>query len=119
MRRVLPRSCRHRPSRQNRERASGEAQAVPDLGPGDDDISTTMPAATFVTPATTILATTPAGATGNDVESFSRHDLQGASCVTGGVLRGRAQGNVYNMADDMEIADSFTKSVLGKFTVSD
>ncbi|KAF8220525.1 hypothetical protein L208DRAFT_1333241 [Tricholoma matsutake] len=32
----------------------------------------------------------------------SRHELQGASHITGGILRGRAQGNVYNIADCIE-----------------
>ncbi|KAF8229151.1 hypothetical protein L208DRAFT_1288055, partial [Tricholoma matsutake] len=32
----------------------------------------------------------------------SRHELQGASRITGGILRGHAQGNVYNIADRIE-----------------
>jgi hypothetical protein len=47
----------------------------------------------------------------------SRHDLQGASCMVGGVLRGRAQGNVYNMADPIDTEDPFAKSVTGNFCV--
>ena len=50
------------------------------------------------------------------MDVFSRHDLQGASSVTGGVLRGRAQGNVYNMADHMEATD-FAKRVTGRVHV--
>ena len=45
----------------------------------------------------------------------SRHDLQGASCTVGGVLRGRAHGNVYNMADNFETEDPFIKPVIGIF----
>ena len=104
-------------------------------GLGDDDISTNMPdataavTATLAVPAaaeaatTMVTATTPApsdAATAvDDVETiFSRHDLQGASSVTGGVLQGRAQGNVYNMADDMEVESPFIKPAFGKFMFS-
>jgi hypothetical protein len=31
------------------------------------------------------------------------HNLQGASCVTGGFARGRAVGNVFNFADGVDI----------------
>jgi hypothetical protein len=49
-----------------------------------------------------------------DMDFFSRDSLQGASSVTGGVLRGRAQGNVYNMADKIKADDFVTKDVKGK-----
>jgi hypothetical protein len=39
--------------------------------------------------------------------------------VTGGVLWGQAQGNVYNMADDMEVENPFIKPAFGKFMFSD
>jgi hypothetical protein len=37
--------------------------------------------------------------------------------MVGGVLRGRAQGNVYNMADDMDTGNPFAESVTGNFCV--
>jgi len=45
--------------------------------------------------------------------SPSRVDLQGASRMTGGILRGRAQGNVYNIADAMPDDAIFTGPVKG------
>jgi hypothetical protein len=41
------------------------------------------------------------------------HNLQGASRITGGILRGRADGNVFNFADANVIADKKTP-IMGK-----
>ena len=88
--------------------------------------ATTMPtaAATTATAAAKLTATaaattaTTATSAVNDIDMdvFSCHDLQGASSVTGGVFCGRAQGNIYNMADKMEVMD-FAKPVTGKVNV--
>ena len=43
-------------------------------------------------------------------------DLQGASCMTGGILHGHAQGNVYNIADNLEVTE-FTGPVKGNIHV--
>ena len=50
---------------------------------------------TAATAATAPFATTPSA-------NAAQHELQGASCMTGRILCGHAQGNVYNMADDLE-----------------
>ena len=70
------------------------------------------PTRTTSTPTTTVGGT---ATTGGDLDMASRHDLQGASCTVGGVLRGRAHGNVYNMADNFETEDPFIKPVIGVF----
>jgi len=64
------------------------------------------------TPTTTVGGT---ATTAGDLDMTSRYDLRGASCTVGGVLRGRAQGNVYNMADPMEAEDPFIKPIIGEF----
>jgi len=46
------------------------------------------------------------------------HDLHGASRVTGGFARGRAQGNVYNFADEPDIFfDQGVRPTMGKVLV--
>jgi hypothetical protein len=80
--------------------------------------TTTPTAAAFTPTRTTSTPTTTVGGTattGDDLDMASRHDLQGASCTVGGVLRGRARGNVYNMADNFETEDPFIKPVIGIF----
>ena len=70
------------------------------------------PTRTMSTPTTRVGST---ATTGDDLDMASRHDLQGASCMVGGVLRGQAHGNVYNMADNFETEDPFIKPVIGFF----
>ncbi len=38
-----------------------------------------------------------------DSPPHSPSDLQGASCITGGILDGQALGNVYNFADGFDL----------------
>ena len=52
------------------------------------------------------LATTPSA-------NAAWHELQGASRMTGGILHGHAQGNVYNMADDLESGGVVMSPTLG------
>ena len=73
---------------------------------------TTPTRTTAFTPTITVGGT---ATTDGDLDMASRHDLQGASCTVGGVLRGRAHGNVYNMADDIETEDPFIKPIIGVF----
>lgn len=72
-------------------------------------------ATTTTTPTASGTAATHTPTTDGDLDMASRHDLQGASCTVGGVLRGRAHGNVYNMADDIETEDPFIKPIIGVF----
>jgi len=47
----------------------------------------------------------------------SPHDLQGASCTTGGLFHGRAVGNVFNVGDAKGILESELGSLVGKVKV--
>ena len=47
------------------------------------------------------------------------HKLQGASCTTGGVIRGRAYGNVFNLADSHDLETDAAASVMGKVHLYD
>jgi len=58
--------------------------------------------------------TSPPRKTGVDHSSF---DLAGASQVTGGVLRGRARGNVFNFADANEVMQQGLGPQVGKVQV--
>ena len=51
------------------------------------------------------------------LNTSSSIDLQGASHVTGGILRGRAQGNVFNNADADPILDHGLKRHIGQVQV--
>ena len=44
-------------------------------------------------------------------------DLQGASCTTGGILRGHAQGNVFNNADAELVLDYGIEPRIGQVQV--
>ena len=70
--------------------------------------------------ATAATATNSAIIATNDVNmgTFSQFELQGASSVTGGVLHGWAQGNVYNIGDDMEVDHFFAKPATSKISSS-
>jgi hypothetical protein len=46
-------------------------------------------------------------------------NLQGASRVTGGVIRGRAYGNVFNLADSHDLKLDAAASVMGKVHLYD
>ena len=70
--------------------------------------TTTSITASTTTLITASAATTPTSGTGTATTEMN-HDLQGASHTMGGVLQGWAQGNVYNMADTMEVDDPFIK----------
>jgi hypothetical protein len=85
-------------------------------GPGDDNSTTPTAAATTSLLTASAAATTSLSGTGT-AGSETKDDLQGASRTTGGVLRGRAKGNVYNMADAMEVDDPFIKQAHGKLMV--
>ena len=93
--------------------ATAAATTIPTAGGGITAATLTRAAAT---PSTAVGGTATTAGT-PDIDMTSHHDLQGASCVVGGVLRGRAQGNVYNMADPMDTEDPFTTSVMGNFFV--
>ncbi|KAF8233142.1 hypothetical protein L208DRAFT_1218326, partial [Tricholoma matsutake] len=45
--------------------------------------------------------------------------LQGASRTTGGVIRGRAYGNVFNLADSHDLETDAAASVMGKVYLYD
>jgi hypothetical protein len=52
------------------------------------------------------------------VDEVTHLDLQGASRMTGGVLRGRAHGNVFNFADaDAQVEPATQDSIMGKVHV--
>jgi len=46
-------------------------------------------------------------------------NLQGASCITGGVFRGRAYGNVFNLADSHDLKIDTVAVVVGKVHLYD
>jgi hypothetical protein len=80
--------------------------------------ATSTPTLTTACPTATPTGGTAAAAGDVDMELTSHHDLQGASSIVGGVLRGQAQGNVYNMADYIPTEDPFTtKPAIGNFSV--
>jgi hypothetical protein len=47
------------------------------------------------------------------------HNLQGASRITGGVFRGRAYGNVFNLADSRDLEIAAASPVMGKVYLYD
>lgn len=52
-------------------------------------------------------------------QSSPSHNLQGASRITGGVFRGRAYGNVFNLADSRDLEIDTVASVVGKVHLYD
>ena len=51
-----------------------------------------------------------------DVEMVAALDLQGSSRITGGLFRGRAQGNVFNIGDSRDVLGT-DSPILGKLKV--
>ncbi len=51
------------------------------------------------------------------VQKDSLPVLQGASCTTGGISRGRAHGNVFNIGDSKDISEKDMGPMIGKLKV--
>ena len=94
--------------------ATATALAATTTMPITENTTTILATATACDTATTATVRPTSTVDDIDMDYFSRDSLQGASSVTGGVLRGRAQGNVYNMADKIKADDFVTKDVTGK-----